>query len=298
MASAEHARDDEEKPPGSLCAAMILYKYCPPARLDILKTQKIRFTQPGNLNDPIESTLRFHQLDEPWGSFVNTFRDFVPKLEKVSEGTFEDFLHWLKPRDRPLIQRRILELIWHMGTGILSLSATRSSETMWSHYAQSHEGFVIGFDRDHSFFTNGITAKVAYLDKIPRVEYFNDLNIKLLAFTKSESWSYEKEWRVVRPLIEKPLSSYIGKEMTGQEVCLAHLPASAIVSVTFGARMQPKLGREIIDALSKKRFRHIELYGAKFNKNSRLTVTPCTASDLKYIYTPELPSRLPKRYKT
>jgi hypothetical protein len=270
---------------------MILYKYCPPVRVDILKTEKVRFTQPGNLNDPTESAVNFRKLDEPWSTFVSNAKDVISNLEKISEGTFEEFLNWLKPHRRPIIQRRILEMIWHLGTGIFSLSSTRTSEIMWSHYAQSHEGFVIGLDKEHPFFTDNVTAKVQYRNEIPQVEFFHDLDIELLACTKSKSWAYEKEWRVIRPLCERPLSRYIGKHITGDEICLAHLPASALVSITFGARMAPKLGREIIDALSKKRFRHIELYRAKFNASRRLKVLPCTISDIKHIYTPELPSR-------
>ena len=33
---------------------MILYKYLPPARADLLKHRRIRFTQPGDFNDPFE----------------------------------------------------------------------------------------------------------------------------------------------------------------------------------------------------------------------------------------------------
>ena len=33
---------------------MILYKYLQPARVDVLKQKRIRFTQPGDFNDPFE----------------------------------------------------------------------------------------------------------------------------------------------------------------------------------------------------------------------------------------------------
>ena len=33
---------------------MILYKYLQPTRLDVLKHKRIRFTQPGDFNDPFE----------------------------------------------------------------------------------------------------------------------------------------------------------------------------------------------------------------------------------------------------
>ena len=36
--------------------------------------------------------------------------------------------------------------------GVLSLSARSDSSVMWSHYADSHRGFLIGFSTEHEFF--------------------------------------------------------------------------------------------------------------------------------------------------
>jgi len=41
---------------------MILYKYCGPARLDVLQRERIRFTQPAALNDPFELRPYFDQI--------------------------------------------------------------------------------------------------------------------------------------------------------------------------------------------------------------------------------------------
>ena len=45
--------------------------------------------------------------------------------------------------------------------GYLSMSSTNSSILMWSHYANNHEGYIIGFDPKHSFFQYGV-SKVQY----------------------------------------------------------------------------------------------------------------------------------------
>ena len=120
------------------------YEYYPPERIDVLETQMIRLTQPGDLNDPAESQARFRGTRVAWDHFVDDFSDLVPK-QKLQEGDFSDFLNWLKPRQRPIVQRKILQGILDMSIGILSLSASRNVEAMWSHYAGSHRGFVIGF---------------------------------------------------------------------------------------------------------------------------------------------------------
>ena len=41
---------------------MILYKYLPPVRLDVLIHRRIRFTQPGDFNDPFEFRPRIREI--------------------------------------------------------------------------------------------------------------------------------------------------------------------------------------------------------------------------------------------
>src|SRR6267143_2452548 len=41
---------------------MILYKYLQPDRVDLLKHRRIRFTQPGDFNDPFEFRPRIRQV--------------------------------------------------------------------------------------------------------------------------------------------------------------------------------------------------------------------------------------------
>ncbi len=41
---------------------MILYKYLRPARVDVLKHRRIRFTQPGDFNDPFEFRPKIREL--------------------------------------------------------------------------------------------------------------------------------------------------------------------------------------------------------------------------------------------
>ena len=38
--------------------------------------------------------------------------------------------------------------------GILCLTEVPDSLLMWAHYADSHKGFLVGFNTTHTFFTN------------------------------------------------------------------------------------------------------------------------------------------------
>ena len=75
---------------------------------------------------------------------------------------------------------------------------------MWSHYANNHSGFVVGFD-----IPEDIVTKVNYVKKLPKNNFNSYLNIiknpndfEALNIIKSDlsiktnGWKYEKEWRM------------------------------------------------------------------------------------------------------
>lgn len=116
---------------------------------------------------------------------------------------------------------------------VVSLSETNNNLLMWSHYADEHKGIVIEFDIEQPIFDQYKTNKVLgsvldeddeYIDvineeetknrqalntgKIQRIRYNSkrpDLdsyeNILEHFLVKSEEWIYEKEHRVILPLV-------------------------------------------------------------------------------------------------
>lgn len=251
---------------------VILYKYLPPRRLDVLETQMFRLTQPGDLNDPIESRLPFLEMLADW----NTFVDSVPELRNTLDG--------LRPELRPLAQQELLQNVWDRGTVILSLSASRTVEPMWSHYADSHRGFVLGFDAAHPYFSkiNGrqLLAPVKYKKQLPHFVYFEEMSLENFAFTKSLHWAYEREWRLVKSIAgtKRFLEGKCSKTESGYDLWLERLPARALHSVTIGAAASAELGLLILGTLLQPRFRHVKAYKAKFSRARRLFIkeTPRT----------------------
>ena len=114
----------------------------------------------------------------------------------------------------------------------------RESESlMWSHYANSHLGFVVGFDMSSDFFKRLFLAnmdpkKINYVSERP-LKFFNEFSpdMKEFFYTKGDVWEYENEWRMIAPL-ELPLAWAEGKPK-GVHV----LPRKAVSEVIFGARM-------------------------------------------------------------
>lgn len=85
--------------------------------------------------------------------------------------------------------------------GILSLSDCPDSILMWSYYALSHSGFVLGFDVkvDPRFFAS--LLQVRYVQNYPAFSYLKepDKIVTHAMASKSECWKHEREYRVVKP---------------------------------------------------------------------------------------------------
>lgn len=105
---------------------------------------------------------------------------------------------------------------------IACLSEDYDNELMWSHYAKSHTGFVLGYDfpNDPTSQINQLLYPVIYTDnplsvcKEAAIDVAQDCHAKqtgvaekaiannywnfMTALIKRECWHYEKEWRLVR----------------------------------------------------------------------------------------------------
>ena len=111
--------------------------------------------------------------------------------------------------------------------GVVCLSEVDDSLLMWSHYADSHHGFCIEFERDeHNDLGNSEQClPVVYQKEFPAFTLDEIEDKKATArilTTKSEEWAYEKEWRMI----------------TKKDISMIQLPGK-ITGVIFGSRMEP-----------------------------------------------------------
>ncbi|HED08713.1 MAG TPA: DUF2971 domain-containing protein [Ignavibacteria bacterium] len=99
--------------------------------------------------------------------------------------------------------------------GILSLSSKNNNILMWGHYANSNVGVVIKINANKNYFE--YLDKVHYSNdrpkiKLSKMDYTTQESIdsyKKVFFNKSLDWSYEAEYRDIKPLIK---GSNLGKE--------------------------------------------------------------------------------------
>lgn len=179
------------------------FKFCSDAVVEsVVRDQKLRFTQPRALNDPLE---------------------------------FDPILHFSNDRDSRRaynlngVRLPSIEAFWRVQViesqinayGVLSLTKLPYSFEMWSHYASGHKGFLIEFKPD--FWKEPcMKSKTGPVAMFGEVEYVRDYSanldrmadstgwippevlLKELFFRKTSRWSHEKEYRLVRTLADSP----------------------------------------------------------------------------------------------
>lgn len=187
-----------------------IYKFLPfnHFSLELLINKKLWLGAPNILNDPFEGDLIIGNLDEirtkKCCSFlVNELRSgkyngiYHNKIEKILVNE-EDFSSLCYEYLCSLISRTF---------GSTSFSKSCDSINMWSHYADSHKGFVIVFDRlklSNSIASQNVKIIDVNYSGLPNVELSYDNNTLLLSskhrilISKLPEWIQEKEVRIIR----------------------------------------------------------------------------------------------------
>ncbi len=203
-------------------------KYMGNKRLkDVFEKHMIRFTQPLELNDPLEFNPILKGYNPEYYSPLLVDGVLMPSSEA-----------W----DRELLlEHRVKEY------GILSLTKNALSYGMWSRYANGHKGFLIEltpeFNKDPAF-----QSKTCQFPNVRAVQYVEkcEVDLNLIAddvgfvpfgefdnifFKKTKHWQEENEYRLIRMLGE------LKREDGVPDIYFVDLPIQLIVSVTFGALM-------------------------------------------------------------
>ena len=153
-------------------------------RADFLTNGLFRFTQPNQLNDPFE--VRPRVLMEAYAEedielaqeaalnagfprdqiekFLPLFLETTPRRMTPEEfpglvfpqrpGSVERFRS-VEEMDACDADQALEDLLKHVNEiyGFFCLTTSRDNPPMWSHYADSHQGIVVGFNAHHSFFS-------------------------------------------------------------------------------------------------------------------------------------------------
>jgi Protein of unknown function (DUF2971) len=251
-----------------------IYKYLSPERVDVIESLQIRYTQVNALNDPFEA---YPGVDQPesrehyWNKFVNEAKTRLPFFESLSPAKQKQYLRALK-KDFPAYYKyetdpdRLEELVNEiqkmagMVQGVLSLSATCTNVLMWSHYCDSHRGFVIEFDRSHPYFGRYI-HQVKYSVERPKFDPNLSRHDGVLFQTKSKDWEYEQEWRRYEAFVKSiplkngnsflPYTNADSLKGLNTEIRLFPFPKEALTCVILGWKSSDELEKRVQQALEK-----------------------------------------------
>jgi hypothetical protein len=105
--------------------------------------------------------------------------------------------------------------------GVSCFSEDNADLLMWSHYGENHKGFCLEFDTSYfsKFSKVKYSATMPIFDPLPVLKHdLEDNDFMSIFSTKSLSWSYEKEWRLLHAEANK----------------FYHYPREALTGVYFG----------------------------------------------------------------
>ncbi|MFA6561627.1 MAG: DUF2971 domain-containing protein [Verrucomicrobiia bacterium] len=259
---------------------MRIFKYCDKGGLFILKDMELRLSLPDSFNDPFEFSPRLNLSDYPKEQWIEALklehmfhewcgrqnrpcnkatRDYYSThLSEIADEMMPNFLANIAREVAAFAQRTAQS--WAVGC----FSETSESILMWSHYADHHQGMVIGFDTDQEPFN--ITKQVAILKVcygLSKVTYKHPFGggkrfetaFHEVAAWKFKDWEYEKEVRILVPR---------GALRDGR---FLRLSPSAIQTITLGCKSEPSLAAKVLDALRAPCFGHVKVYIAEQNQD-------------------------------
>ena len=270
---------------------MSIYKYFPPKRIDTLENNKLCFSTAHKFNDPFElkpyvkaicTTEYLEELhtEKSSAALAKAYKE-LPRAQRKAfsfkkfEKMYDSYEVVNEASKRmaaltPMAANSALSTLAN-NTGILCLTKQPDNLLMWSHYAESHQGFVIEFDEESCFFNQkrsdndefGHLREVIYQQARPSIVLSNTHASELL-LTKGLIWAPEEEWRMLWPRSNDPGESY-----------LLDFPSSAVKSVILGCNMTKNNKEKIFGIINSEKYAHAECIEYKLcEKEYKLIASP------------------------
>ena len=243
----------------------ILYKYRDwndPNHKRLLEKGELHFSSIDQFNDPFDGTIPYRYRQDELTE-ENIFK-------KYYQITKREYPHWNDEQihqhcyyyqqmgyfhDEKYLEDFETDTLKQINRdyGIVCLCKERDNFLLWSHYANSHKGFCVGFDKTLLFQDTGAGfAHMQYEEDLPLLGLFDNVFevFKKLIGTKSKIWTYEDEYRLTR-------AQYARKQMI--------LRKETIVEIILGCKMEQREKFKIVDFAGKE-YPHARVYDMKLSK--------------------------------
>jgi len=241
----------------------ILYKYCDcQGGIKILSSLELKVPFVADVNDPYDCRPDFFCGDNK-GKIKNRCLQALNNQNKIVPPDFEKHAEDLIAKNE--IQNSLINASLkvldekYKEYCLLSVSKSPRNPTMWAHYAEGHQGIVIGIDFDALFYDNGKIYpikmhKVDYILGRLRVDVLDDEieSMNKILMTKTNNWRYEEEFRTIfvpsSPNIEHMTLEYLQRkslastrDFKGKRTWFLRLNPVAIKQVIFGLHTEESL---------------------------------------------------------
>lgn len=238
-----------------------IYKYRNwenPNHQRILNNQEIYFTSCNKFNDPFDSTIpvRYNLVSEDQilqyykkhlkKAFSHLTKSEVLKkaLDAVKKGVYKN------PTQIELLKKYMM-IKREKDFGVFSCSQIKDSILMWTHYANDHKGFCVGFNiAELMKFKEKIGVKKGILFNLYEVFYHDKYPVLIPSGTsadefavlepfriKASIWNYEQEYRLIL--------------ISGTNLSL-QLPDSIISEIIIGCKMPEEQKENLISEVIRK----------------------------------------------
>lgn len=218
----------------------ILYKYLDQdGGKQVLFKNTIKFSTAHDFNDPFDCYEHLIDIDLNRNSMQTILNGgFYVKEADEADMNLDELVAKHKKLKTFTISNPLIGMAFKAvvaGVWITCFSRTQTNITMWSHYADSHKGVCIGFDKLKlvKYFNKSIDP-VKYCKDLVKKDYFKEGSeaMEAMILTKANDWNYEEEERLFIPKNEKGEK----KEFPTSESGIFDIPTDCICSVIIGAR--------------------------------------------------------------
>ncbi len=268
----------------------MLYKYVSSEGIISLENCKLKITPPNQFNDPYEFIPRIIGASD--ADETNSYLSDDDVLsehyeaavkEGVWDGNLVEFIEEIKKNTEDYTNSVVKvssenEIQWKYSKeflnyvsqllGVLCVTKNSSNILMWSHYADSHSGIVIGMDERDIFFdnSNGL-YEIEYVTNRPILDLsWLDESDDTGRFTaeiirkKYKDWAYEQEVRAVFSL-----SDCENLAVQGDSLYLKKFNPRLIQEVIMGCRCSEETEERIVSLLNQSHYSHVILKKASLD---------------------------------
>lgn len=228
---------------------------------NVLRQNQLFYASPADINDPFDFKINidFSLLDsgikrEKYVDHLiaQTLNTLIQR--GINPAQKRDELLWrlLYDRDKMQDEYNQTENEWSNNRlGVISFSLKWNSILLWSHYAENHKGFCIGFNKqkieDSGLF--GSTGPVNYLNVFPSLDPLGTdptFEIVTKSHSKAFEWNYEKEYRLTQIW---PETNPTINERT------INVPNDYFEEIILGLNISKDHEKEIIEIAREKKFK-------------------------------------------